>query len=61
MGNDIYKEIDVMENTQFSTTDDEIDRYNVQMDTFMYRISQIENVHQGFKPLIMKFSHNIKY
>ena len=55
MGNDmitdIYKEIYVMENTQFTTTDDEIDRYNDQMDIFMNRISQIEKCTSGIQTL----------
>lgn len=42
MINDIHKEIDVIENTQFPKTNEEIDAYNDQMDTFMNRICQIE-------------------
>lgn len=46
MGNsmitEIHEEIDVMEKTQFTTTNEEIDAYNDQMDIFMNRISQIE-------------------
>jgi hypothetical protein len=63
MGNDIitdiYKDIDIMENTQFPTTNDEIDTYNDHMDTFMNRISQIEKCTSGIKTLFWEhFPHS---
>ena len=46
MGNDmitdIHNEIDTIRETQFPTTNEEIDIYNDQMDIFINRISQIE-------------------